>query len=162
MDEYRDAIEYEGLVFAATTHGTVFAWNPYGFGTFVFHHNYDCFIHMRVSKFPFTNSTFFLCFQGHVNIPPHILEKIYNQGGDDDVDDHEHEDEQDPYTQWRLATYSDGSPLLVCIQGTADVTKCHILASHALECCIMSTFHQKLELGKTEPPGPPSESTKVY
>ena len=58
-----------------------------------------------------------------MNIPPPILEKIYNQGGDDDADDHEHEDEQDPYTQWRLATYSDGSPLLVCIQGTADVTK---------------------------------------
>ena len=55
-----------------------------------------------------------------MNIPPPILEKIYNQGGDDDDDYHEHED---PYTQWRLATYSDGSPLLVCIQGTADVTK---------------------------------------
>ena len=27
-DEYCDAIQYEGLVFAATTHGTVFAWNP--------------------------------------------------------------------------------------------------------------------------------------
>ena len=58
-----------------------------------------------------------------MNIPPPILEKLYNQGGDDDGDDHEHEDEQNPYTQWRLATYSDGSPLLVCIQGTADVTK---------------------------------------
>ena len=59
-----------------------------------------------------------------MNIPPPILEIFYNQGGDDDADDHEHEDEQDPYTQWRLATYSDGSPLLlVCIQGTADVTK---------------------------------------
>ena len=40
--------QYEGLVFAATTHGTVFAWNPYDFGTFVFHHNYNCFIHMHV------------------------------------------------------------------------------------------------------------------
>jgi hypothetical protein len=30
-----------------------------------------------------------------VNIPPPILEKIYNQGGDDDGDDHKHEDEQD-------------------------------------------------------------------
>ena len=58
-----------------------------------------------------------------MNIPPPILEKIYNQGGDDDGDDHEHEDEQRPYTLWRLATNSDGSPLLVCIQGTADVTK---------------------------------------
>ena len=58
-----------------------------------------------------------------MNIPPPIIEKIYNQGGDDDADDHEHEDEQDPYTQWHLATYSDGSPLLVCIRGTADVTK---------------------------------------
>ena len=27
MDEYFDAIQYEGLVFAATTRGTVFAWN---------------------------------------------------------------------------------------------------------------------------------------
>ena len=48
-----------------------------------------------------------------MNIPPPILENFI----------HEHEDEQDPYTQWRLATYSDGSPLLVYIQGTADVTK---------------------------------------
>ena len=47
-----------------------------------------------------------------MNIPPPILENFI----------HEHGDEQDPYTQWRLATYSDGSPLLVCIQGTADVT----------------------------------------
>ena len=65
-----------------------------------------------------------------MNIPPPILEKIYNQGGDDDGDDHEHEDEQDPYTQWRLATYSDGSPLLVCIQGTANVTKEAGVVSH--------------------------------
>ena len=57
-----------------------------------------------------------------MNIPPPILEKIYNQGGDDDANDHEHEDEQDPYTVWRLATNSDGSPLLVCIQPTDDVT----------------------------------------
>ena len=56
-----------------------------------------------------------------MNIPPPILEKFYNQGGDDDGDDHEHEDEEGPYTQWHLAT-SDGSPLLVCIQPTADVT----------------------------------------
>ena len=55
-----------------------------------------------------------------MNIPPPILENFYNQGGDDDDDHHEHED---PYTQWCLATYSDGSPLLVCIRGTADVTK---------------------------------------
>ena len=48
-----------------------------------------------------------------MNIPPTILENFI----------HEHEDEQDPYTQWRLATYSDGSPLLVCIRGTGDVTK---------------------------------------
>ena len=65
-----------------------------------------------------------------MNIPPPILENFYNQGGDDDGDDHEHEDEQDPYTQWRLATYSDGSPLLVCIQGTADVTKEAGVVSH--------------------------------
>ena len=57
-----------------------------------------------------------------MNIPPPILEKFYNQGGDDDGDDHEHEDEQRPYTIWRLATNSDGSPLLVCIQPTDDVT----------------------------------------
>ena len=48
-----------------------------------------------------------------MNIPPPILEKIYNQGGD--------EDDEGRYTQWRLAT-SDGSLLLVCIQPTADVT----------------------------------------
>ena len=58
-----------------------------------------------------------------MNSPPPILENFYNQGGDDNADDHEHEDELDPYTQWRLAIYSDGSPLLVCIQGTANVTK---------------------------------------
>ena len=57
-----------------------------------------------------------------MNIPPPILEKFYNQGGDDDGDDHEHEDEQRPYTLWRLATNSDGSPLLVCIQPTDEVT----------------------------------------
>ena len=56
-----------------------------------------------------------------MNIPPPILENFYNQGGDDDGDDHEHEDEQRPYTLWRLATNSDGSPL-VCIQPTDDVT----------------------------------------
>ena len=57
-----------------------------------------------------------------MNIPPPILENFYNQGGDDDGDDHEHEDEQRPYTCWCLATNSDGSPLLVCIQPTDDVT----------------------------------------
>ena len=57
-----------------------------------------------------------------MNIPPPILENFYNQGGDDDGDDQEHEDEQNPYTQWCLATNSDGSPLLVCIQPTDDVT----------------------------------------
>ena len=30
-DVYYDAIQYEGLVFAATTRGTVFAWNCYDF-----------------------------------------------------------------------------------------------------------------------------------
>ena len=57
-----------------------------------------------------------------MNIPPPILEDFYNQGGDDDGDDHEHEDKQRPYIIWRLATNSDGSPLLVCIQPTDDVT----------------------------------------
>ena len=47
MDVYFDAIQYEGLVFTATTRGTVFAWNPYAFGMFVFHRNYNCFIHMH-------------------------------------------------------------------------------------------------------------------
>ena len=65
-----------------------------------------------------------------MNIPPPILENFYNQGGEDDGDDHEHEDEQDLHTQWRLATYSDGSPLLVCIQGIADVTKEAYVVSH--------------------------------
>ena len=46
-DEYCDAIEYEDLVFAATTRGTIFAWDPRSFGTFVFHRNYNCFIHMH-------------------------------------------------------------------------------------------------------------------
>ena len=46
-DEYYDAIEYEDLVFASTTRGTVFAWDPRSFGTFVFHRNYNCFIHMH-------------------------------------------------------------------------------------------------------------------
>ena len=46
---FRDAIQYEGLVFAATTRGTVFAWDPRNFGTFVFHHNYNCFIHIHAS-----------------------------------------------------------------------------------------------------------------
>ena len=55
-----------------------------------------------------------------MNIPPPIFEKLYNQRGDDNDDDHEH---GDSYTKWRLETYSDGSPLLVCIQGTADLTK---------------------------------------
>ena len=57
-----------------------------------------------------------------MNIPPPILDNFYKQGGDDDGDDHEHEEEQNLYTQWRLATNSDGSPLLVCIQCTQTVT----------------------------------------
>ena len=57
-----------------------------------------------------------------MNIPPPILEIFYNQGGDDDGDDHEHEDEQGRFALWRVATNSDGSPLIVCIQPTADVT----------------------------------------
>ena len=47
--EYCDAIQYEGLVFAATTRGTVFAWNRCDFSMFVFHRNYNCFIHMHAS-----------------------------------------------------------------------------------------------------------------
>ena len=53
-----------------------------------------------------------------MDIPPPILENFYNQGGDDNGDDHE----QGPYAHWRLATSSNGSPLLVCIQPTADVS----------------------------------------
>ena len=49
MDVYCNAIEYKGLVFAATTRRTVFAWDPRSFGTFVFHHNYNCFLHMHAS-----------------------------------------------------------------------------------------------------------------
>ena len=76
-----------------------------------------------------------------MNIPQPIHEKNYKQGGDDDGDDHEHEDEQDLYTQWRLATYSDGSPLLVCIQGTADVTKEAGVVSHARTLRTYSNIH---------------------
>ena len=76
-----------------------------------------------------------------MNIPPPILENFYNQGGVDDVDDHEHEHEQDPYTQWRLATYSDGSPLLACIQGIADVTKEAGLVSHGRTLRTYSNTH---------------------
>ena len=76
-----------------------------------------------------------------MNIPPPIIEKFYNQGGDDDGDDHEHEDEQDPYTQWRLATYFDGSPLLVSIQGTADVTKEVGVVSHGHTLRTYSNIH---------------------
>ena len=53
-----------------------------------------------------------------MNIPPDDEGDDHegdDQGGDDEGDDHEHEDEQRPYTRWRLATNSDGSPLLVCI-----------------------------------------------
>ena len=46
-DEYCGAIQYEGLVFAATTRGTVFARNHHAFGMFVFHRNYNCFVHMH-------------------------------------------------------------------------------------------------------------------
>ena len=47
-DEYCDAIQYKGLVFAATTRGTIFVWNHDAFGTFVFRRDYNCFIHMHV------------------------------------------------------------------------------------------------------------------
>ena len=61
-----------------------------------------------------------------MNIPPPILGNFYNQGGDADGDDHE----QCPYTLWRLATNSDRSPLLVCIQPTDDVTAKEAGVSH--------------------------------
>ena len=53
-----------------------------------------------------------------MNIPPPILENFI----------HKHEDEQDPYTQWRLATYSDGSPLLVYIQGLLMLLRKQVLS----------------------------------
>ena len=65
-----------------------------------------------------------------MNIPPPILENFYNQEGDDDGDDHDHENEQRPYTLWRLATNSNGSTLLVCIQPTDDVTAKEARGSH--------------------------------
>ena len=49
MDVYCDAIEYEGLVFTATTRGIVFAWDPRSFSMFVFHLNYNFFIQMTAS-----------------------------------------------------------------------------------------------------------------
>ena len=79
-----------------------------------------------------------------MNIPPPILEKFYNQGGDDDGDDHEHEDEQNLSTQWRLATNSDGSPLLVCIQRTANVTKEAGVVSHGRTLRTYSNTHCKV------------------
>ena len=80
-----------------------------------------------------------------MNIPLPILEKIYNQGGDGDGDDHEHEDKQRPYALWRLPTNSDGSPLLVCIQPTDDVTAKevgvvshgHTLWTYSNTCCMV-------------------------
>ena len=50
MDEYCDAIQHEGLVFVATTRGTVFAWDPHSFSTFVFHHYYNCVLRMHVDE----------------------------------------------------------------------------------------------------------------
>ena len=52
-----------------------------------------------------------------MKIPPPILEIVY-----------EHEDEQDPYTQWRLATYSDGSPLLVVYGALLMLLRKHVLS----------------------------------
>ena len=63
-----------------------------------------------------------------MNIPPPILENFYNQGGDANGDDHE----KCPYTLWRLATNSNGSPLLVCIQPTDNVTAKEAGVSHGL------------------------------
>ena len=93
-----------------------------------------------------------------MNIPPPIFEIFYNQGGDDDADDHEHEDEQDPYTQWRLATYSDGSPLLVCIQGTTDVTNEACVVSHGRTIRTYSNIRCRVFLMDTSvmAPTPPS------
>ena len=56
MDEYCDAIQYEGLVFAATTRGTVFAWDPRSFirlsSTIII---IVSSTRLRVKKLPFTN-----------------------------------------------------------------------------------------------------------
>ena len=72
-----------------------------------------------------------------MNIPPPILEIFYNQGGDAGGDDHE----QRPYTLWRLATNSDGSPLVVCIQPTDDVTAKEAGVSHGRTLRTYSNTH---------------------
>ena len=55
-DVYCDAIEYKDLVFAATSRGTVFAWDPRFLvrlsSTVIIIVSSTC---MRVSNFPFTN-----------------------------------------------------------------------------------------------------------
>ena len=69
-----------------------------------------------------------------MNIPPPILEDFYNQGGDDDGDDHEHEDEQRPYTHWRLATNSDETCIAIGYRMRPIINNSSILfvlASHA-------------------------------
>ena len=68
-----------------------------------------------------------------MKIPPLILEKIYNQGGDDDGDDHEHEDEQRPYTRWRLATNSDETCIAIGyrMRQINNTSTLFVLASHA-------------------------------
>ena len=64
--------------------------------------------------------------------------KIFiTKGGDADGDDHE----QRPYTLWRLATNSDGSPLLVCIQPTDDVTAKEAGVSHGRTLWTYSNTH---------------------
>ena len=63
-----------------------------------------------------------------MNIPPPILEIFYNQGGDDDGDDHEHEDEQNVYTQWHLATNSMDH-LFLCVYSALSLL---LLREHVL------------------------------
>ena len=63
-----------------------------------------------------------------MNIPPPILEFFYNQVGDDDGDDHEHEDKEGPYTQWRLATNSTDHPFLSVYRALLMLLRKHVLS----------------------------------
>ena len=68
-----------------------------------------------------------------MKIPPPILENFYNQGGDDDGDDHEHEDEQRPYARLCLATNSDETCIAIGyrMRPINNSSTLFVLASHA-------------------------------
>ena len=63
-----------------------------------------------------------------MNIPPPILEIFYNQGGDNDGDDHEHEDEQIVYTRgaWQLILMDH---LFLCVYSALSLL---LLREHVL------------------------------